>query len=582
MEDTAPEAVRAEGNVAERRRAYLKRLGALEADAQSWIDHWKDISSHILPRSRFSVLSDTQQGGQRKHRAIVNNAAGMALRTAVSGMVSGLTSPSRPWRRLGLQDPEAAESATARSVLHAMESRLELATSKSNVYQALAALYLDLLAFGTGCIFVDEDDEDLWRAYHLAVGTYYLACGSRGVPDTLYRVLAFTVSQLVEKFGEANCSARVLNMFKSGRLDDRVEVVHVVEENEAYDDGKPLSRDSGKAWKSCWFERGGGKTSDSATLGFLAESGYHERPFFAVRWMVLGEDSYGSLCPGMEALGDVKDLQAHEVSKSLVVEQLANPAKVVPHGMAEVSTLPGATYYLPPSVAQFEVKPVYVPHPSAIPAIAADIQELKQRITNTMMASLWSMLSQAAQQGGQRTAEEIRALVAEQLIQLSPLLTRLNDELLDPLTDRQLGIMLRSGAFSDLEWPDDLQGQQIRVSYISMLHTAQQAVALGGLQQLVQFVAGLATSGRPDALEKLNIDKMIDEAARVLGTKPDMLLTDEELAAVRQARQQAQQAKAAAEVAPTITGGIKDLAQAGVGADNVLGRAPQANPQAVG
>jgi len=564
-----------------RRQVYAKRLSALEQEAASFVSHWREIALQILPRARFQVISDTAQGGDKKHRAIVNNAAGLSLRTAVAGMVSGLTSPSRPWRRLGLPDPDAQESAAARATLHTMESRLELATSKSNAYQILAALYADLLAFGTGCVFCDEDQDDLFRFYHQAIGTYYLACGPRGVPDTLYRLLAYTVAQLVEKFGLAKCSQRVQNMWKSGRKDDRVEVVHVIEENETYSADRPLDPQAAFAWRSCWFERTSGKGDDTTADGLLHEGGYHERPFFAVRWSVLADDTYGTGCPGMEALGDVKALQAYEAAQALVVEHLADPALAVPQGLSDERMVPGGRFHVPPSQAQFEVKPIYTPNANAIPAIGESKAEIVGRIRMTMMAALWQLLSDATQGGGRKTAEEIRALVAEQLIQLAPLLTRLNDELLDPMTERQLGIMLRAGAFSDLEWPEDLQGQEIRVTYVSMLHTAQQAVALGGLRELAQFVAALAQAGRPDGLEKLNVDKMIDEAARVLGTKPDMLVDEEQLQKDRAARAQAQAEAKAAEAAKTVTGGIKDLAAAPLSPDNVLGRVLGANPQAV-
>ena len=45
----------------------------------------------------------------------------------------------------------------------------------------------------------------------------------------------------------------------------------------------------------------------------------------------------------------------------------------------------------------------------------------------------------------------------------------------------------------------------------------------------------------PDVLDKLNADALVDTYADLLGTPPNLVLADDELAAKRQARQQQQQ-----------------------------------------
>src|SRR6266571_4949858 len=58
---------------------------------------------------------------------------------------------------------------------------------------------------------------------------------------------------------------------------------------------------------------------------YLQESGFDLFPILAPRWDVTGEDVYGTDCPGMQALGDVKELQALEKKKSNTVEKQLNP-----------------------------------------------------------------------------------------------------------------------------------------------------------------------------------------------------------------------------------------------------------------
>ncbi len=75
-----------------------------------------------------------------------------------------------------------------------------------------------------------------------------------------------------------------------------------------------------------------------------------------------GEDAYGSNCPGMTALGQVKALQLEQKRKSQLIDKATNPPLVGPSSLKQqrISQLPGAVTYLDQLTGQDGLKPLYM------------------------------------------------------------------------------------------------------------------------------------------------------------------------------------------------------------------------------
>ena len=99
-----------------KRDRMLRRKNALWSERSSWDSHWQDIATYQMPRAGRFIDTDVNKGG-RKQNAIYDNTAIFAHRTLASGMMSGMTSPARPWFRLGLSDKDLMEYAPVREWL---------------------------------------------------------------------------------------------------------------------------------------------------------------------------------------------------------------------------------------------------------------------------------------------------------------------------------------------------------------------------------------------------------------------------------------------------------------------------------
>jgi len=539
----------------------FKRLHAeLKSDRHSWVEHWKEISEHFNSR-REPFLGGTQTKGSRKNDKLINNTPSLALRTLASGMMAGITSPSRPWFRLNTIDPKLAEIQGVRIWLDNVEERLRQSFISSNIYNALAQMYADLGRYGTAVMIVDEDSTDVIRAYVQSVGQYVLMDDERQKVDGCIIEIALKVEEAVRLFGRDKVSKNVREKYDSGRS-GTVDVVRVIARNRERDSEKADYR--GKKYSSCWYEASTGEQGET----FLRESGYDDLPVIAPRWSVSPGDVYGT-GPGMEALGDVKGLFLLEKRKMTLVDMLAKPPMIVPASMrlTNAAFFPGSTISADPSVGGAKIEPAIITNPNGVTVTREAFAEHKERIEATFMVDLWQMMSRSDRRT--ITAREVDERHEEKMLLLGPVLERLNDELLAPLIDRAFGVLEKKGLIP--EPPQELQGQDLRIDYVSIAAQAQKLLGTTGIERLASFVGSLA-SVQPDVVDKLNTDELVDEYSSLLGTKADLVRSDEMVEEMRGSRAQAAQAQQQQQALATVSQGAKTLSETDMGGDSALNR----------
>lgn len=444
----------------------LKQLAQLKSERTSFESHWRDLSDFINPRGSRFLTSDVNRD-DRRNTKIIDPTGSMAQRILSSGMMSGITSPARPWFKLATPDPDMMDYGPVKVWLEVVQRRMNEVFNKSNLYQSLPVMYASLGTFGTAAMAVLEDDQDVIRTMPFPIGCYYLANSPRGSVDTSFRQFSMTVRQLVQEFGLDNVSSSVQGMWQNGTYETWIEVNHCITPNVNRDTGKMDSKN--KPFRSVYFETGG----DSDKL--LRESGFDEFPILAPRWEVNGEDVYASSCPGMLALGQVKALQVEQKRKAQLIDKATNPPMVAPASLKtqRVSLLPGDVTYLDVLSGQDGFKPAYLVNPNTADLLA-DIQDTRQTINSAYFVDLFMMLQNINTRS--MPVEAVIEMKEEKLLMLGPVLERLNDEALNPLIDRVFSIMARKNMLPPP--PDVMQGMPLRIEYISVMAQAQKSIGL--------------------------------------------------------------------------------------------------------
>lgn len=507
------------------RSKLTARWEQLKNERSSWMAHWREISDYLLPRSGRYFAQDRNRG-EKKHNNIYDSTGTMALRILAAGMMSNMTSPARPWFRLITNDPKLNESQAVKTWLADTEREMQMVFNKSNTYRALHSLYEELGAYGSAAAVVLPDADNVIHFHVLTVGEYAIATDHRGRVNTLYREFQMTVGQMVSDFGRDACSTSVQNAFDRGALDTWVTVIHCIEPRTDRDTSKRDNRNM--PFKSVYFE-------PSARDGeYLRESGFNTFPALCPRWSVMGGDIYGS-SPGMETLGDIKQLQHEQLRKAQGIDYQTNPPLQAPSSLSNrhVDTLPGGITFVDASTpnsgirSAFEVK-------LELNYLLADIQDVRQRIRNGFYADLFLMMANDTRSN--ITATEVAERREEKMLMIGPVVERLHNEILDPLIDMTFTAMAEQGRMAPP--PPELQGMALNVEFVSVLAQAQRAIATNGMDRFVGNLTNVAQI-KPDVLDKFDADQWADEYADMLGISPEVTLPDAQVAEIRKARAQA-------------------------------------------
>jgi hypothetical protein len=510
-----------------KRQQLLTRWGHLRSERATWWSHWQEITTYLLPRNGRYFEQDRNKG-HRRHNSIYDNTGTRALRTLGAGMMAGATSPARPWFRLGTVDPDLNEFPPVQLWLADVTERMQLVFTKSNTYRTLHGIYEELGAFGTAGSIILPDSKNAIHHYPVTIGEYAIATDYKGRVNTLYREFQKTVGELVREFGYSKCSTSVKNLYDRGSLDQWVTVIHAIEPRDDRERDFNKEDNMNMKYKSCYFEQGG----DGEQV--LRESGFRDFPAVVPRWGIAGGDIYGN-SPGMEALGDIKQLQHEQLRKAQGIDYQTKPPLQVPSYMKnrDVDSLPGGVTFVDGQQGKIETAfnvNLNLNH------LLQDIQDVRGRINSSFYADLFLMLANATDT--RMTATEVAERHEEKLLMLGPVLERLHNELLDPLIDNTFNRMVEAGLVPPA--PEELQGTELNVEFVSMLAQAQRAIGTNSVDRYTNTM-GMIAQMKPDVLDKFDSDKWANAYAQMLGINPELIVPDKQVARIRQERAQTQQ-----------------------------------------
>lgn len=507
------------------------QLEAMRNERLPYWNLWRELADYYLPQRYTWLLSDTERRTRNaKNPFILDGTGTQAARTLAAGMLNGITSPSRAWFKLRINGYDDEASTPIRLWLDEVERRMLLVMAESNFYNGLGVMYLDLSVFGSASMLIYDDYQSVIRCYNPALGEFYFSQSDRLQVSGFAREFIYKVHQVKSRFGEENLSTQTKNACTQGgaSLYQDVKIAHFIQPN--YDGKEPWD------YVEYYWEDGG----DPGTL--LSKRGFHELPGLFPRWEISGNAPYGT-SPGMDALGDVIQLQ-HETKKKaqgldkmisppIVADiQLQNqPTALLPNGITFISGLRDGNVGMKPAYQ------IQVP----IDAMTLDIREVQARIRETFHNDLFRMISQL---DTVRSATEIDARREEKLVLLGSVLERFENEALDPAIKRIYGIMLRAGLIPDA--PEGLEDLDIEIQYVSILSAAQRAVGVIPTERWLTFVGNLAPI-YPKALNIPNFDNLIRDYGRDIGVAARGIKSQEEVdQANAEADALAQQREAAA------------------------------------
>lgn len=548
-------------------REYLmKEWAALDS---AWLPHqgaMRDIADYVLPFAASFELTDKDRDQRDRPTLILDNSATFASDVLRSGLLAGKTSPAKPWFKLETPDPSLNLFKPVKQWLFGVSSLMHRIFQSSNTYRALHSVYGSLGNFGVAPSLIVDDFEDVLRHFTLPIGEYRIACDERGQVNTLFREYTLTVEQCMQRFGN-KMSHSVKNLYARGDYHTTVYLLHAIKprRNSERQLGSKLAKDM--AFMSCHMEMAGGAESDDKQI--LRTSGYTRFPALVPRWdQTRPTDAYGH-GPGHRALGDIIQLQQEQMRKAQAIDYQANPPLAIPTGLKnrEIDTLPGGSTYIDTASGEAGKITTLFNVNLDLNNLLIDIQDVRQRIDQAYYKNLFLML--ANEPLSNSTATEILRREEEKVMMLGPVMNRLDNELSDPLIDITFDKMVTHGLVPPP--PQELDGMELIVDYVSVLSQAQKATGILNLDRFVTSLGSVAAV-KPNVLDKFNEDAYADAMADMLGIDPNLVFSGPEVIRIREEKAAAVQQQQQLESANMAADTAQKLSQANMNDDNALNR----------
>lgn len=548
--------------------AFSKLESLLSSDRMwrySWWAYYNVLGRYLLPfRDKFLVVANRMSRGSPINDAIIDSTGLMSARTCASGFFTGVMNPAKTWFELGVGSPGTEVDDETKAWLDDTQEKAVIVLAQSNFYQTMHQACHDLVVFGTAPVLMYEDAQDVIRLYLPCAGEYFLRSGARLDINAFTREFTLTIAQIVDQFGIENCPQSIVGLWNQGggALNTEYIIVHTICPNIAMTNKQGESFfvvPNEFSYKEVYWLRGV-KTSKP-----LSKRGFKTKPFMVARWAIVSNDPYGR-SPGMDSLGDNKELQMATLRKNEFIEKCVRP----PMGANEdlknqpASGQPGSVTYCNTDNGKKGFWPLFEVNPAALNHLLASIEGVKKRIQEVFFVPVFMAITQMA--GVQpRNELELNKRDQERLQSLGPVIELFQSEFAGPAIERLIEIMQKKGLL--LPRPKSMDKLSLKISYMSLMKIAEKGSQSVAVKDFLSTMGALSSAakagGLPDPLRIVDVDATSRFYAEIVNFPQECLFSSDEVHEHDGAREKAMAQQKAQAQAP-------QLAMAGVNAAKTL------------
>lgn len=517
----------------------------------------KESAHFVLPRK--SDMRDIQtigsyNGGELKSYAnLFTRAARSSNQKMASGIFSYMTPKNQKWFKITTGDRSMDESDAVYKYFDEVRDTMLDLLARSNFTEISHETYLNFGAIGTVCTQVewDKEEEGLMLTDY-PYNTFWFTEDNKGRPNRIFREFVWTAEQAVDEWGEdalKNCSS-VMKAYYSEDEDSKREqfkFIHLVEPNKHRKHGK-LNKEN-KKYKSTFI-------CDNDKQ-IIKEGGFSKLPYKIARFLKYNtEGQVMGYSPAMDCMPIIKTLENLKKKLILAVEKNLNPA--MSRGVS-IGQVPNKVRTAPNAINNFdsrnpESKPTPILQNIDLSYSLAELEEEARQIEDAFFIPSFQTITNIDKSNV--TATEILAREREALASISPAISRIEDEWLEPILEDVFEIANKRGLLP--EPPQELQeGALIRLEFTGVLSSApkltESVSALNFFQEFAVLAEFMPENERLKAMSGIKYDSIIKTLAENRNLPADWFKSkqemEEEAAKAAAEQQQAQQMQMMADVA---------------------------------
>ena len=482
-------------------------------------DLWQQIADNMIGRRDFGTL---RTPGERRMGGIHDITALLSGELLAGALHSLMTNSASKWFRLGVEEPGLAEhpdvklwvDQIAEPAMYRAINRPEAAFNPQ-----MHEVYFDLTLFCTSALAIEEElgagPVFVSRPLH----EIFIAEGAFNRIDTIFRNVRMTARQAKQRWGDkAPAQAKVF--IAKDKPEERIDVLQAIRPNENIHVGRLDF--TGMPWSSLYL--------DAKDKTVIDEGGFWELPIMVARWSKDPGEVNGR-GPGITALADAKMINAMWKTILVGAQKMVDPPILMDNDgvLTQLRTAPGSiNIQEATSLRPDSVRPLLT---QGRPDIGIDLINRKQENIKSAFHSEVLPLFNSPYM----TATQVLELVQQAQRFLSPILGRLQTELLEPLIQRVFGIEMRAGRMGPI--PKILAGQNISVEYISPIARAQKATDVSAIVETFAVAAELDALA-PGTSDNLDADLAIRSIADAKGIPVSIVRDASFVAEIRKQQQE--------------------------------------------
>lgn len=518
---------------------------------------FQDIRELIRPNAED--FTGKLAKGSVRNDEVFDDTPTMALEKLSNGIHSFITNPSSRWFEFLSKSYDINRNYDAIAWFEAVSDRVYSykRLPKAQWASSMHELYMELGAFGTGVMMSYWEPKMgiiMYKTFPLA--NCFIDENDQGIVDTVYRKVTWTTRQAKQYFGE-RLPIKILEERDQAK---EWEFVYAVYPRRERNISSKLSKDM--PFAAVWF---------SYDLKEIIEvSGYKSFPYQVPRWSRVCGEVYGR-SPAMSQLQNVRVLNSmNRIILQSSQLQAAPPLMIEDENViGNVNLAPYELIYTQPG-AENAVRPLNLGG-----RIDINFQMIEAR-QNMIKQGFYNDLFTLPDTAGRDrvTATEFMETRDYQLRQLSPVLSRLEVELLQPQLERDYELLVEHSSERNPilpPAPPSLERVTMDINYMSPAAMAQKNAKGANMQRFLGDLVQLANV-EPKVLKSVDIMGVAQDMAELRNVKRDRIRSPEELQAIEEEAAQQQQMAMATQAAPQMAAAMKDLSVAAKNAPGLMGQ----------
>ena len=279
----------------------LTRLASLKTERNN-IDGLYDLIERYVRAftGQFYRSNTGEMSVDWRSRQLYDSTAGVACGQLAASIHGSLTPPLVKWLNLVFESADLNKDQAAAEWLEECSNLCYQALQESDFHLEMNKTYLDITSWGMAFIIEEEVGEMTGKLNFTTspIKESYYEEGEDGQPRAFYRVMNWTPSKCVDKFGD-DCPEAIRTKYDNGKVSDVEEIVFAIwkrDDAPELDVSKPIAPELREWGYQYVYSKGKERIGE--------EGGYYERPVFAPKWLESSDSKFG-ISPATRAMPDI-------------------------------------------------------------------------------------------------------------------------------------------------------------------------------------------------------------------------------------------------------------------------------------